>query len=132
MIHFIQIINFFFFSSFRSWRQSGCLAAAAKLAIESNFPRRLKETHELARKLSEGLSKHGIHITDPVQTNMVYIDTTAVNITIKELAESLARHGIRIRGNDGTVTRLVVHYQITPQAIEKFVQIVGEILKSHK
>ncbi|CAG8436412.1 3831_t:CDS:2 [Diversispora eburnea] len=110
------------------WRQSGPLAAAAKLAIESNFPQKLKETHELTRKFSEGLSKHGIIITDPVHTNMVFIDTAAVNITIKKLAESLALHGIRIFDKEGTRTRLVVHYQITSQAIEKFVQI-KEILK---
>ncbi|RHZ45359.1 hypothetical protein Glove_680g62 [Diversispora epigaea] len=114
------------------WRQSGLLAAAAKLAIESNFPQKLKETHELARKLSEGLSKHGIIITDPVHTNMVFIDTAAVNITIKKLAESLALHGIRIFDNDGTITRLVVHYQITPQAIAKFVQVAGEIVKKNE
>ncbi|CAG8569206.1 11892_t:CDS:2, partial [Acaulospora colombiana] len=111
------------------WRQSGLLASAAKLAIELNYPHKQKESHVLARKLATGLGEHGILISQPVHTNMVFIDTTVINITIDTLAKHLASHGVRISGDGKNTARLVVHYQITPQAIEKFLGIVGEVVK---
>ncbi|CAG8465859.1 8605_t:CDS:2 [Acaulospora morrowiae] len=112
------------------WRQSGLLASAAKFAIESNFPHKQKESHILARRLATGLHGYGILITQPVHTNMVFIDTTAVNVTIDTLTEHLASRGIRICGdNQSNTARLVTHYQITPRAVEEFLQVVGEVVK---
>jgi threonine aldolase len=111
------------------WRQSGLLAAAAKFAITSNFPDNLKKSHLLAKELSNELLNLGIKITLPVHTNMIFIDTKPINMTTKELANKLALHNILIRGNDSTNTRVVLHYQIPPIAIEKFIDIVANIIK---
>jgi len=115
-----------------AWRQSGLLAAAAKFAIISNFPDNLKKSHLLTKKLSNELHNLGIQITLPVQTNMIFIDTKPINITIKELADKLALHNILIASDDSTTTRLVLHYQIPPIAIEKFIEVVSNIIKEKK
>ncbi|CAG8668924.1 36675_t:CDS:2 [Gigaspora margarita] len=110
------------------WRQSGLLAAAAKFALETNYPNRLKETHILARELASGLSKLGIRIVNPVHTNMVFIDTSETKIgSTDALAEKLGEHGIKISGDASTLTRLVVHYQIEKNAVERFINVVSEI-----
>ncbi|CAG8628680.1 3807_t:CDS:2 [Cetraspora pellucida] len=110
------------------WRQSGPLAAAAKLSLQTNYPNQLKETHILARELASGLSKHGIRIVNPVHTNMVFIDTSATRISsTNTLAEKLGENGIKIFGDASTMTRLVVHYQIEKKAIERLVNVVKEI-----
>ncbi|CAI2178660.1 9821_t:CDS:2 [Funneliformis geosporum] len=114
------------------WRQSGMLAAAAKFAILSNFPDNLKKSHLLTKKLSKELYNLGIQIMLPVHTNIIFIDTKSVNLTINELANKLALHNIIIAGNDSTTTRLVLHYQIPPIAIEKFVEVTSSIIRDKK
>ncbi|CAG8574633.1 7268_t:CDS:2 [Dentiscutata heterogama] len=110
------------------WHQSGPLAAAAKFALETNYPNKLKETHILARELASGLSKLGIRIVNPVHTNMVFIDTSTTKISSTDvLAEKLEEHGIKIFGDASTMARLVVHYQIEKKAIERLINVVGEI-----
>ncbi|GES84097.1 pyridoxal phosphate-dependent transferase [Rhizophagus clarus] len=111
------------------WRQCGSLASAAKYAIASNFPYHLKKSHLLAKKLSNELLNLGIHVTLPVHTNMIFIDTKSINITTGELANSLASHNILISGDNSTTTRLVLHYQIPPISIEKFIDVVANIIK---
>ncbi len=51
-------------------RQTGPLAAAAKLAVEQHFPK-LKGTHDLARYTQRELEKIGVKITTPAETGMV-------------------------------------------------------------
>lgn len=51
-------------------RQTGPLAAAARVAIETGFPK-LKATHDLARYAQKELEKLGVHISIPAETNMV-------------------------------------------------------------
>ncbi|RGB30466.1 aromatic amino acid beta-eliminating lyase/threonine aldolase [Rhizophagus diaphanus] len=111
------------------WRQCGSLAAAAKYAIISNFPDNLKKSHLLTKILSNELLNLGIHVTLPVHTNMIFIDTKSINITTRELANRLASHNILISGDNSTTTRLVLHYQIPPISIEKFIDVVANIIK---
>ncbi|CAG8434890.1 12899_t:CDS:2, partial [Ambispora gerdemannii] len=110
------------------WRQSGLLAAAANFAIQKTYPDLLKETHILARHLAKGLQNHGILILKPVDTNMIFIDTKPTNLPITRLMRKLAEHDILIRDSPGTTTRLVLHYQITREAVDKFLWVVGEVV----
>ncbi|CAG8447162.1 8626_t:CDS:2 [Ambispora leptoticha] len=110
------------------WRQSGLLAAAANFAIRKSYPDLIKETHTLARHLANGLQSHGILILKPVDTNMVFIDVKPINLSITRLMTKLMEHDILIENSPGTITRLVLHYQITREAIDKFLWIVGELI----
>ncbi|CAG8656020.1 7623_t:CDS:2, partial [Paraglomus brasilianum] len=111
------------------WRQSGPIAAAAKYAFEANYPIRLRETHKLARQLASELSQCGVLITKPVHTNMIWIDISPLGITSSVLQSELAKEKIRIFDSDETNLRLIVHYQIAPDALSKFVNIVRKLAK---
>ncbi|CAH1761285.1 14429_t:CDS:2 [Entrophospora sp. SA101] len=111
-----------------AWHQSGSLAAAAKYAIMTNFPNAIVHSHELTNQLEKGLRHYGITITKPVHTNMIFIDTKSINITIKQLAEPLLKYGILISDDGLYSTRLVLNYQITKNAIDTFLKVVNDVI----
>ena len=51
-------------------RQTGFMAASAAYALTQNFPK-LANTHELAKKLEDGLRSSGVDITGSAETCMV-------------------------------------------------------------
>ena len=51
-------------------RQSGGLAAAARVAVVQHFPK-LRATHELARFAAKGIQELGVEITSGAETSMV-------------------------------------------------------------
>ncbi|KAI9478835.1 MAG: pyridoxal phosphate-dependent transferase [Benjaminiella poitrasii] len=113
------------------WRQAGMLAVAARHCINTVFPT-FKDTHALAKKLSQHLESLGVQILLPVDTNMVFIDTVRTGITIADLADALKSKNIKIFSNNGTTTRIVLHYQITAAAIEDFMQVASELIQAKK
>lgn len=113
------------------WRQAGMLARAARYCIDNVVPT-MPQTHTLARKLRDHLQLLGIKILLPVDTNMIFIDTAETGVTIPELAEALKAKKIKILVNPGTMARIVLHYQITLQAVETFMQVVSELVYAKK
>ena len=112
-----------------SWRQSGPVAAAAKYALEANYPNRLRDTHKLARQFASEMSQCGVLITKPVHTNTIWMDISPLGITSNVLRTELAKEKIRIFDTDETNLRLIVHYQIVPDALSKFVNIIRKLAK---
>ncbi|MCO5611634.1 hypothetical protein L7F22_065888 [Adiantum nelumboides] len=103
-------------------RQSGFIAAAARVALTSHF-HKLAYTHELARWTANALEQLGVRITMPVDTNMVFIDTTPLGFDARTLVErAQAERGIKLGG-----ARLVVHHQIVPETMSDLVQIVAQL-----
>ncbi|KAI8356746.1 pyridoxal phosphate-dependent transferase [Choanephora cucurbitarum] len=113
------------------WRQAGMLAVVARHCINTIVPT-MPETHALARKLGAHLESLGIKLLVPVETNMLFIDTTMTGLTIADFAEALKTKNIQIFSNPTTTTRLVLHYQITPQAIEDFMQVSTDLVQAKK
>ncbi|CEI92498.1 hypothetical protein RMCBS344292_06754 [Rhizopus microsporus] len=113
------------------WRQAGMLARAARYCIDNVVPT-MPQTHTLARKLRDHLQLLGIKILLPVDTNMIFIDTAETGVTIPELADALKAKKIKILVNPGTTARIVLHYQITLQAVETFMQVVSELVYAKK
>ncbi|KAI7901842.1 pyridoxal phosphate-dependent transferase [Cokeromyces recurvatus] len=113
------------------WRQAGMLAVAARHCINTVVPT-MKETHALARKLSQHLESLGVNILLPVETNMIFIDTVRTGIIISDLAEALKVKNIKIFSNHGTTTRIVLHYQITEEAIDDFIEIATDLIQTKK
>ncbi|TYP56188.1 low-specificity L-threonine aldolase [Thermosediminibacter litoriperuensis] len=109
-------------------RQAGFLAAAGIVALEK-MTGRLKEDHENARLLAEGLNSiPGISIDmETVQTNIVICDITGLGINGNELAGRLLEKGIKINGGSGCLVRFVTHYGIDKNDIIKTVEAVKEI-----
>ncbi|KDN39005.1 hypothetical protein K437DRAFT_259207 [Tilletiaria anomala UBC 951] len=104
-------------------RQTGPLAAAAKLAVETSLPK-LKATHELARYAQAELEKLGVRIITPAETGMLFIDTQSVGIHPAELTERAERLSdpLYVR-----TQRLVMHFQTDPQAVVDLLQLVAQM-----
>lgn len=107
-------------------RQAGYLAAAGIYAL-NNHVQRLQEDHNHARLLSEALQKKdfcsGIM---PVETNIV-IATIAGRYTSAALAEKLKTFDIYCIAISDTQIRMVVHLDITPEMMERTVEVIREL-----
>jgi len=112
-------------------RQAGILAAAGIVALET-MPQRLGEDHIRAQHLAQGLSQiPGVEL-DPGSpfTNMVFFNLSeeVVPITAPEVAERLATQGIKVIGVGERRFRLVTHYWIDDEDIQRTVKAFAEVL----
>ncbi len=104
-------------------RQAGVLAAAGIVALEQ-MTERLAEDHRRARRLAEGLFQ--IPALQPAfgmpQTNMVFVSLRdEVSKTAGQVAEELSRRGILVGVTALKTFRLVLHYWIDDEDVEKTV-----------
>lgn len=67
-------------------RQSGMLLAAAEYALDHHFPL-LPRVHERARRLAEGLHRHGLVIANPVDTGMVFVTSLPDGLDFDDVVE---------------------------------------------
>lgn len=63
----------------------------------------------------------------PVESNMAWINPTSIGFDMHELAERAKSRGITLGSN-----RIVVHFQITKQAVLDLVEVVKELKEEHK
>ncbi|KAF9966609.1 Threonine aldolase [Mortierella alpina] len=107
------------------WRQAGILAEAALWGINTNWPT-MADTHRRAKWLERVFLQVGCQITHPVDTNMVWVDTTEAGFTVDDLIVELAKENIKISGS-GFAARIVLHYQITDEAVERFIEVLRKM-----
>jgi threonine aldolase len=95
-------------------RQSGVIAAAARVAVDETFGKGpsgegglLKETHVLAKQVEKMWTDLGGKLVHPVQTNMVWLDLDSVGCTGERFAQLGKEEGLKLLGG-----RLITHYQI--------------------
>jgi threonine aldolase len=114
-------------------RQAGILAAAGIVALET-MVERLAEDHKRAKYLTQGLSFLPWIVMDPgtPQTNMIFMSLAdSFPMGAKKVAEELAKKGVRVGVVGKGRFRLVTHYWIDDQAVDKAIvafQEVGEQL----
>ncbi|KAG2211815.1 hypothetical protein INT47_004501 [Mucor saturninus] len=113
------------------WRQAGLLAAAAKYCIETVVPT-MPETHRLAKELASSFEKLGMTLSMPCETNMVFIDTANVRLTVDDLHHALKAKNIIISSGSGTQARIVLHYQITQHVIDSVIQITTDLVEQRR
>jgi threonine aldolase len=109
-------------------RQAGVLAAAGLVALETMIER-LAEDHRRARRLAEGLARlPGIEMEPGTPyTNMIFFRLSDdCPVTYQELGRRMAEQGIII--DAWKRTRLVTHYWIDDEAVERTLAAFGEIL----
>jgi threonine aldolase len=101
-------------------RQAGVLAAAGIVALEE-MTGRLSEDHARARALAQGLGGlPGVEIDmAAVQTNMVYLRLADA----AGLARELGEQGILCNALPGNAIRLVTHYEISDEDVERTVEV---------
>ncbi|KAK3811154.1 MAG: pyridoxal phosphate-dependent transferase [Benniella sp.] len=115
------------------WRQAGGLAAAAHWCIDHIWPT-MKDTHALAKYLAEGLEREaqGVKVYIPVETNMVFLDLAGSGIRLSELSKRLeTEKSIKIGNSNApetqTQVRLVLHWQISKQAVKDFIAVARDM-----
>ncbi|MGQ9534879.1 MAG: low-specificity L-threonine aldolase [bacterium] len=110
-------------------RQAGIIAAAGIVALNEMVDR-IKEDHNNARALAEGISKiPGLKIDlERVKTNIIYFDLVSEKISAEELLTKSAEKGIKFLSTNNNRFRMVTHYGITEEDIKTVVKALSEIM----
>lgn len=110
-------------------RQAGVLAAAGLVALEQSPPL-LPVDHANARRLADGLARiPGINL-DPesVRTNIVIFDVEKSHRTPAEICAGLQRHGVLAAGISRYQIRMVTHYDVDREGIDRTVVAMNQVL----
>jgi threonine aldolase len=106
-------------------RQAGVVTAAARVAVEETFlGGKLKASHERAKKVAELWTSAGGKLSQPVETNMLWLDLNASNIKPEEVSEVGKEFGLCLFAD-----RIIVHYQVSDEAIERLGQVFNKLLE---
>jgi threonine aldolase len=107
-------------------RQAGFMAAAGIFALENNIER-LTVDHEHARQIAESISaKTFVKQVLPVETNIIIFELDN-SITADTLVARLKEKHILGYAIAPNRVRLVVHLDITPEMVEKTIEIIGTL-----
>lgn len=104
-----------------SMRQAGIIAAPGVVALKT-MVKRLKDDHENASYLGESLEKLGFKLLFPVKTNMVFIDPGSVGLSGEDWVDLCANNGFKTSARRPNRVRLVTHYGIEREDLEKLVE----------
>lgn len=111
-------------------RQPGVVTAAARVAVDETFGKGpngegglLKQSHITAKKIAKIWTDMGGKLDQPTETNMVWFDLADVGLTGDEFAALGKEHGLRFLGG-----RLVVHYQISEEAVQRLEGVMKEVI----
>ncbi|KAI9806682.1 MAG: hypothetical protein M1825_006139 [Sarcosagium campestre] len=95
-------------------RQAGIISAAARTAVEETFlGGRLERSHRVAKRLASAWQSAGGSLSRGCETNMVWLDLESVGVDEDRFVESARKYGLKVAGE-----RLVIHYQISDDAVE--------------
>jgi threonine aldolase len=111
-------------------RQAGVLAAAGIISLES-MVERLTDDHVRARRLAEGLAAiPGVKLYMGMpQTNMVFIQIDEkISVTARDLAGRIAERGVKVGVVGPRAFRMVTHYWIDDEGVDRTVTAFGEVL----
>jgi threonine aldolase len=109
-------------------RQAGVVAAAGMLAL-TKMPKRLNEDHQNARRFAESLALvPGLDLDlATVQTNMVFVDTTASGHSGAEWTEKLKEQGVLINAVGPNRLRFVTHYDVDRSDLDSALSIIARL-----
>ena len=111
-------------------RQVGVIAAAGIISIEK-MTSRLGEDHARAKRLADGLREvHGVAVDEgSPKTNMIYFNLTDdCKLTFMQIGERLKDHSILIDADHPTRVRLVTHYWIDDDAVDRSISAFKKII----
>jgi threonine aldolase len=114
------------------WRQAGVIAAAALVALEEG-PKRLYEDHENARRLAEGVAEAFPGALDPaaVETNIVFVEPTAVGMAAAEIRDRLREAGVLV-SIVGARVRMLTHVDVGKDGIDDAVDAWRQLSRERR
>ena len=111
-------------------RQPGVLTAAARVAVDETFGKGpngegglLKNCHLIAKKIAKMWTEMGGKLDRPTETNMVWFNFEDLHLGEDEFVAIGKRHGLRFAD-----ARLVVHYQISEEAVDRLESVMKEVI----
>lgn len=111
-------------------RQLGVLTSAARVAVDETFGKdpngqdgKLKNSHVVAKRIASIWTGLGGNLSKPTETNMVWLDLEDAGISNAEFRELGKENRLKVLGG-----RLVVHYQISEEAVNTLESVMKEIL----
>ncbi|MEO8358309.1 MAG: low-specificity L-threonine aldolase [Chloroflexota bacterium] len=111
-------------------RQVGIVAAAGIISLEK-MVHRLSDDHIRAKKLADGLRQVTGLVVDEGSpySNMVYLNLAdEVTVDSRQICEKMRQSGLLLDAENSRRFRLVTHYWIDDNAIEKTISAFREIL----
>jgi len=112
-------------------RQAGVISAAARVSVDETFGAgvrgaggKLRASHEQARRVADMWMRRGGRLSFPVETNMVWLDLAEAGCEVKDFVAVGVREGVKVLGG-----RLVVHYQISEEAVGRLRRVMDGVLK---
>lgn len=111
-------------------RQVGILAAAGIISLEQ-MAQRLGDDHVRAKKLADGLRQiQGVVVDEgSPHTNMIYFNLADhVKEDAREVTEKMKKYGVLLDADNSRRFRLVTHYWIDDEAVDKTVHAFGQVL----
>lgn len=113
-------------------RQAGVIAAAGIEALE-NMVERLAEDHSKAKALAKALSGiEGLKVTEDVQTNMVKLNLSTLNLSAKAFQEELVKRGVKVHAVSPTDVRLVTHKDVSEKDCLLAAKIISQFLREQQ
>ena len=110
-------------------RQAGILAAAGLLSLNL-AESQLLEDHKNAKLLAEGIAQiNGLTLDEKkVQTNIIYFGLNSPKLTGSQLVSKMEDLGIKFFETSSNRFRLVTHYGITRDDIEKTLEVLDKMV----
>jgi threonine aldolase len=111
-------------------RQAGIVAAAGIVSLE-RMTDRLADDHKRAKEIAKGLRQiDGIDVDDgSPYTNMIYLNLSEnVSISMQQVALKMKEHGVLVDAEHPRRLRLVTHYWVDDDGVEKSIQAFKEAL----
>ena len=110
-------------------RAAGVVAAPARAAVEDVFlGGKLRQGQRTAARIAEHWQGLGGTLQNPTETNMIWLDLEAAGIDRAEFGKLAEEAGIKtMQGRlEG---RLVLHYQICEEAVQRLFGLFRQVLK---
>jgi threonine aldolase len=114
-------------------RQAGIIAAPGIVALDKMIAR-LSEDHDNARRLAEGIAEiPGLSIDlSMVKTNIIYFDVMNEGITAEQVRIELEKKGVKALLTGPARFRMVTHYGIDVEDVDKTIAALKEVMTGGK
>lgn len=117
------------------FRPTGIISSMVKVAIELNFgwdghggkAHQMRKSHEMAKRIGNEWLKLGGELIRGVETNIVWLNIREAGYNAKDFNRIGDRTRVRLDGS-----RIVVHYQISEEGIQRLFLVFAECLGSRK